>query len=344
MGRLSGWATASLIDHDLRGAMMNDRIIMAIIVVLGVPAVMVAYVWLAEKLVGLLPEKQQGRWRPWLWVGPALILLVIYLVYPALNTAFLSLYNNNSTRFVGLDNYAYFFTNPGTLVSLRNNALWLVFLTLLTVTFGLIFAVLFDRVRYESVAKAIIFLPMAISFVAAGIIWKLMYDYQPANRPQTGTLNALVTSLGGDPVPWLVDRATNNPALIWVAIWMWTGFALVILSAGLKSIPEEIIEAARVDGATEFQVLRQITIPMLGSTIAVVATTMIINALKAFDIVYVMTNGNFNTDVIANRMYKEMFNFNNFGRASAIAVVLLLAIIPVMLFNVRRFKEQEAIR
>lgn len=323
---------------------MNNRIIMAIIVIVGVPAVMVAYIWLAEKLVSLIPEKRRGTWRPWLWVGPALFLLIVYLVYPAINTAYLSLFNANSTKFVGLDNYGFFFTNPATLVSLRNNALWLVFLTLLTVTLGLIFAVLFDRVSYESVAKAIIFLPMAISFVAAGIIWKLMYDYQAANRPQTGTLNAIITSFGSPPIPWLVDRTTNNPALIWVAVWMWTGFALVILSAGLKSIPDEIIEAARVDGATEFQVLRQITIPMLGSTIAVVATTMIINALKAFDIVYVMTNGNFNTDVIANRMYKEMFNFNNFGRASAIAVVLLLAIIPVMMFNVKRFREQEAIR
>jgi len=171
-----------------------------------------------------------------------------------------------------------------------------------------------------------------------------MYDYQPPGHAQTGTLNAIVTLFGADPIAWLVNRTTNNPALIWVGIWVWTGFAMVILSAGLKGIPAEIIDAARVDGAGEWQILRFVTIPMMGSTIAVVATTMVIFALKAFDIVYVMTNGNFGTDVIANRMYKEMFNFTNFGRASAIAVILLLAIVPVMAFNIRRFRQQEAIR
>ena len=171
-----------------------------------------------------------------------------------------------------------------------------------------------------------------------------MYDFQPAGRPQTGVLDALATTFGGQPVPWLIDRITNTPALIWVGVWMWTGFAMVILSAGLKGIPKEIIEAAQVDGANEWQILRSVTIPMMSSTIVVVATTMVINTLKVFDIVYVMTNGNFGTDVIANRMYKEMFIFNDFGRASAIAVVLLLAIIPVMLININRFREQEAIR
>jgi len=149
---------------------------------------------------------------------------------------------------------------------------------------------------------------------------------------------------GFEPQAWLFNRTTNNPALIVIGIWMWTGFAMVILSAGIKGIPEELVEAARVDGANEWQILRHITIPMLRSTIAVVTTTMIINVLKIFDIVYVMTNGNLDTEVIANRMYKEMFNFRHFGRASAIAVVLLLAIVPVMAFNIRRFQEQEALR
>ncbi len=324
--------------------MSIDRLIMAVFVVVAVPAALVAYVALVEWVVGLLPPSARGRVRPWLWVGPALLLLTLYLIYPTLNTIYLSLLNYNSTRFVGLDNYIYFFTNPATREALRNNLLWLVLLTSATVTFGLLIAVLFDRVRYEAAAKAIVFIPMAISFVAAGVIWKLMYDYQPAIRAQTGTLNALVTAFGAQPVPWLIDRTTNNPALIWVGIWMWTGFAMVILSAGLKGIPVEIIEAARVDGATEVQILQRVIIPMLGSTIAVVATTMIIFALKAFDIVYVMTNGNFGTDVIANQMYKQMFNFTDYGRASAIAVVLLLAIVPVMLINIQRFREQEALR
>ncbi len=324
--------------------MLADRLLMAILVVVGVPAILVAYIWLLETAMARLPFKVSGAIRPWLWVGPGLLLLFFYLIYPSLYTAYLSLYNANSTRFVGLANYAYIVSNSDTLTMLKNNALWLVFLTLLTVTFGLLMAVLFDRVSYESVAKAIVFLPMAISFVAAGIIWRLMYDYQPPGRPQTGTLNAIVSSLHGLPVPWLIDRTFNTPALIWVGVWMWTGFAMVILSAALKSIPVDILEAARVDGATEWQIFRMVTIPMMSSTITVVATTMIIFALKAFDVVYVLTSGNFGTDVIANRMYKEMFTFTNFGRASAIAVILLLAIVPVMILNVRRFREQEATR
>lgn len=324
--------------------MPGNRLLMALVVVVGVPAATVAYVWLAERVAALLPSKAQARVRPWLWAGPALLLLTIYLIYPTINTAYLSLLNRDSTQFVGLENYLFFFTNNATLLALRNNVLWIIFFTLLTVTLGLLIAVLFDRVSYEAAAKALIFMPMALSFVAAGVIWKLMYDFQPPIRPQTGTLNAIITLFGADPVAWLVNRNTNNPALIWVGVWMWTGFAMVILSAGLKGIPTEIIEAARVDGANELQILRRITIPMLSSTIAVVATTMVIWALKVFDVVYVMTNGNFGTEVIANRMYKEMFNFRHFGRASAIAIVLLLAIIPVMLVNIRRFREQEAIR
>jgi alpha-glucoside transport system permease protein len=324
--------------------MSLDRLVMAIVVVVGVPAVMVAYVALVEWIVRILPNAIGGRVRPWLWVAPALFLLIGYLIYPTINTIYLSLYNYDSTQFVGASNYVNFFTNPTTLDAIKNNILWLVLLTGFTVTLGLIAAVLFDRVSYEAAAKAIVFIPMAISFVAAGVIWKLMYDYQPPGHPQTGTLNAIAQGVGGMPVPWLIDRTTNNAALIWVGIWMWTGFAMVILSAGLKGIPTEIIEAARVDGATELQILRRIIVPMLGSTIAVVATTMIIYALKAFDVIYVMTNGNFGTDVMANLMYKEMFNFRDYGLASATAVVLLLAIVPVMFINIRRFRVQEAIR
>jgi alpha-glucoside transport system permease protein len=318
--------------------------ILALVVIVGVPLITIGYIALAEWLVKLLPGKWRDRSRPWLWIAPVFFFLILYLIYPTINTIYLSFFNADSSKYIGLNNFIAIFTTPDLLLVLRNNAYWLVLLTLLTVTIGLLLAVLFDRVSYESVAKAIIFLPMAISFVAAGVIWKLMYDYQPPGHPQTGTLNALVTALGSQPVPWLIDPRFNNLALILIAVWMWTGFSLVILSAGLKSIPTEILEAARVDGANEWQVLTRITVPMLGSTIAVVATTMIIYALKAFDIVYVMTNGNFNTDVIANRMYNEMFTYLDFGRASAIAVILLLAIIPVMLININRFRAQESMQ
>jgi len=219
-----------------------------------------------------------------------------------------------------------------------------VLFTAITVGFGLLLAVLTDRVRYESVAKSVIFLPMAISFVAAGVIWKFMYDFRPPGLPQTGTVNAALGALvpGFTPRPWLIEAPQNNLALIVAAAWAWTGFAMVVLSAGLKGISDDVLEAARVDGASEWQVFWRVMLPMLAPTIAVVATTMVITALKVFEIVYVMTNGNFDTDVLAFRMYKEMFSVRHFGRASAIAVVLLAAIVPVMLFNLRRFRQQEA--
>lgn len=308
------------------------------------PAILFGYVALADRLSSYLPATQARRVGPWLWVRPAFVFLAVFLVYPTFNTVYLSFLDATSSSFVGLENYRHVFSSQGVLSALRNNALWLVLLTGFTVGFGILFAVLFDQVRFEGFAKAMVFLPMAISFVAAGVIWKLMYDYQPPGQPQTGTLNAIVTALGSESVPWLINRATNNAALIAVGVWIWTGFAVVILSAALKGVSRDILDAARIDGANEWQLFRLVTVPMISSTIAVVATTMLIFALKAFDIVYVMTNGNFGTDVLANRMYKEMFNFNHFGRASAIAVVLLLAIVPIMFYNVRRFRGQEAMR
>jgi alpha-glucoside transport system permease protein len=282
---------------------------------------------------------------PWLYIGPALLILAFFLVYPALNTLYLSLFDKHSENFVGLDNYVWALTSKEMLTAFRNNILWLVLFTALTVSLGLVLAVLLDRVRYEAAAKSIIFLPMAISFVGAGVIWKFMYAFRPANVPQIGLLNAILRNFTNlDPIGWIVNRTTNNFALIAVGIWIWTGFCMVILSAAYKGIPKELLEAARVDGANEWQVFWGITIPMMKPTIAVVATTMVINVLKVFDIVYVMTNGAFGTEVIANRMYKEMFQFRSFGRASAIAVILLLAIIPVMVVNIRRFREQEAVR
>ncbi|MEJ2209616.1 MAG: sugar ABC transporter permease [Anaerolineae bacterium] len=324
--------------------MLSSRIVIALVVIVGVPAATVGYVALIEWILGRLAYATRHKLRPWLWLAPAIILLTVFLIYPSINTIYLSFFNADSSKFVGIENYKTLFTQPTGLITLRNNLLWLVLLAGIVVTLGLLFAVLFDRVRYEAVAKALIFVPMAISFVAASVIWKLQYDYKPLGTPQTGTLNGIAVALGGQPIPWLIDSPLNTFMLIIVGVWMWTGFGLVILSAGLKGIPTEIIEAARVDGASEFQILTRVTIPMMASTIAVVATTMVINALKAFDIVYVMTSGNFSTDVMANQMYKQMFTFRNFGYASAIAVVLLLAIVPVMVINVRRFQEQEMIR
>ncbi len=319
--------------------MIGITILWACAAVIGVPLVLCGYLFLVERVLKAMGTRARARLRPWLWLLPAFVLLCVFLIYPVINTAILSFKNAVSTKWVGLANYLYIFTDPSMLGVLKNNLLWLVVFTAGTVGMGLLIAVLSDRVRYEKAAKAAVFIPAAISFVAAGVIWKLMYQYQPQGVAQTGTVNAIFTALFPrfQPQAWLVNQSENNWALIAVGIWMWTGFSMVILSAGLKGIPESLLEAARMDGAGELQIFRKITIPLLMPTITVVTTTLVINVLKIFDVIYVMTNGNLGTDVIANRMYKEMFNYQNFGRASAIAMVLLLAIIPVMVINIRQF-------
>jgi alpha-glucoside transport system permease protein len=323
-----------------------NRLLLALVVIIGVPAATVLYAYLIELLLKQLPDRVSRRLRPWFWLAPALFLLIVYLVYPTILTIYLSLKDASSTAFVGLQNYITTFTSPVTLSAFKNNLIWLVIYPLVTLAIALAIAILADRVWYESFVKAIVFIPMAISFVAAGVIWKLMYDYQPPIRPQTGLLNAILTSIipGFQPVPWLNVYPTNDVALIVIGIWMYTGFATVILSAGLKSIPVEVLEAARMDGANEVNIFRHITLPLLSSTIAVVATTMIISVLKIFDIIYVMTSGNFQTDVIATQMYKQLFTFHNTGLASTIATILLILTLPVMLFNIRRFRSQEELR
>lgn len=325
---------------------MDPRLITAIEVVVGVPAVLVAYIWGTEQVLRAFPERIKPRLRPWLWLAPAFAFLGVFLVYPTINTIILSFQNRFSTDWVGLANYQWFFGNADTLSSLKNNILWVVFLTGICVGLGLLIAILVDRVRYESIAKSVIFVPLAISSVAASVIWLFMYSYRTPGLAQTGILNGAAVAVGAGPVPWITvsNFSLNTFLLIIVMTWMWTGFAMVIISAALKGINPELIEAGRVDGANEWQVFRGIILPLLAPTLAVVSTTLIITALKAFDIVYVMTNGAYDTQVVANSMYHEMFLNTSFGRASAIAVVLLIAIIPVMAFNIRRFQAQEAIR
>ncbi len=316
-----------------------DRLVVAIAAVAAVVTSGVVYVTVGERILGLLPQNGRRAARPWLWLAPALASVVAFLVLPTVNTVLLSVRNPSTGAWIGLAHYASVLGDPSVQVALRNNLLWIVVFPTAVVLLGLTIALLTDQVRYERVAQAVVFLPMAISFVAAGVIWRLMYEFRPPPLPQTGTLNAFLMFVapGFDPHAWL-----NNLALIVAAAWVWTGFCMVVLSAALKGVPSEIREAARVDGATELQAVRFVVIPMLGDTIAVVATTMVIFALKAFDIVYVMTNGNYETEVIANRMYKEMFTVRDFGHASALAVVLLLAVVPAIALNLRRFRQQGA--
>jgi alpha-glucoside transport system permease protein len=314
-------------------------------VIVGAPAASVAYISVAEGVVSRLDERRQRSVRPWLWAAPALIFVGVFLVYPMIATLVLS-FEGVTGRWVGPANYRFVFGNPDVLAAFGNNFLWLVGFTGLTVAFGLLIAVLSDRVRYGVAALAIVFLPMALSFTAAGVTWKFMYEYHPAGTPQIGTLNAALIALAHhfQPRAWLIWPPLNTVLLVVVGVWIWTGFSAIVLSAAIKGVPGDLLDAARVDGARETRVLCQIVLPTIAPTIAVLATTMVITALKVFDVVYVMTNGNFGTEVIADRMYKEMFLFQQFGRAGALAIILLLATVPIMGAAVRRLWAEEAVR
>ncbi|MFH2102470.1 MAG: sugar ABC transporter permease [Chloroflexota bacterium] len=297
---------------------------------------------------------RQGRLAPWLYLLPALIIMLVFVVYPTINTIYLSFLDANSVQSAAVncvpgescrdvfENYHYALTNPEMVNALRNNALWLLLMVPGTVICGLLFAVLADRVRYESLAKAIIFMPMAISFIGAGIIWRFVYYIETGSGEQIGILNAILVGLGGQPVAFLSNPAINNFALMVVGVWLWAGFCMTILSAALKGLSAEVLEAARTDGANEWQVFFRIMLPLIMPTVTVVITTMVINVLKIFDIVFVMTGGNFGTEVIANRMFKLIVT--DTGRSMAIAVILIVLTIPIMIINIRRFRQQEAIR
>lgn len=298
---------------------------------------------------------QQGAITPWLYLLPAIVIMFIFIVYPAANTFYLSFRNSTNTDWASaacvaaepcwgiLENYRYALTSEIMRIAFFNNLMWIVIMVSATVALGLLIAVLADRVRYEPWAKALIFMPMAISFVGAGVIWKFVYDYRPGNE-QIGLLNAILVAFGAQPIPWLTVPLVNIVALNLVGVWVWTGFCMTILAAAVKGVPAELLEAARLDGAGELQLFRLITVPIIMPTIAVVVTTMVINVLKIFDIVYVMTGGNYGTQVIANQMYIEQYTNFQTGRAAAIAVVLIAVILPAMFFNIRRFREQEATR
>ena len=305
-----------------------------------------ALFWGMDRAVSWLPARHREGVRPYVYIGPAMVVLAVFMIYPVITTVLLSLKDANGQDFVGIDNYRFVFTDESMLRSIRNTAGWIVFVPAVAVTIGLAFAALADRLRRgEAVAKSLIFLPMAISFVGAAVTWRLIYSYRPAGfGTNIGLLNGIMSGLGNDPVPWLSEQPWNNLLLMVIMVWMQTGFAMVVLSAAIKSIPDEIIEAARIDGASEMQVFRRITIPSILPTIVVVTTYMVINALKVFDIVFVMTNGAFKTSVIALDFYNAMFRARDAGIASAIVVILLIAVLPVLIYQVRHFREEERAR
>ena len=280
--------------------------------------------------------------RPWLFLFPALFALSLYLAYPVLETLRLSLTDRDlDGAFVGLANYTQMLGEPKFWEAMRNNMLWLVVVPAMSTAFGLLAAQLTDRLSWGNIAKSLIFMPMAISFVGASVIWKLVYDARPEGTDQIGILNALYVGItGGDPMQWLTIPFWNNFFLMMVLIWIQTGFAMVILSAALRGIPEETVEAAIVDGANPFQIFFKIKVPQIKTTILVVWTTITIAVLKVFDIVFAMTNGQWETQVLANYMFDKLFRANDWGMGSASAMIIMLLVTPILVWNVRNARKE----
>lgn len=317
-------------------------------IVAGVGGALLLY-WLLNKFAERLPGNWEDRVKPWVFVGPAVVVIGLFLIYPALRTLVLSFANEDSTAWVGFSNYADLLSSRDFIfVTLLNTLLWIAVVPVAVVVIGLFVAVLADRLgpRTEKATKSVIFLPMAISMVGAATIWGFVYAVRPEGQPQIGLLNAFITWLGFAPVSWLqLDTARINSFMLMVIlIWMQVGFAMVLLSAAVKSVPDDTLEAARIDGANERQVFFRVIVPQIWPTVITVFITMVILVMKVFDIIYVMTGGNFRTDVIALQFFNELFSAGNAGRAAAIVVMLMIAVIPILLYQVRHFRAQEAAR
>jgi len=291
----------------------------------------------------LIGSRASVRWQGWLrygvFLGPALLLLLVGLIYPALRTIWLSFMDKRSENFIGFDNYIWAFTIPEIQIVLRNTVLWVIFVPIVSTLIGLAIAYMTDRMKRASVVKSLIFMPMAISFVGASVIWGFMYNFEPnENKVEIGLLNAILRGVGIEPRNFLLEAPGNTFFLIAVLIWIQTGFAMVILSAAMKNVPDEIVEAAMLDGASNWRRFVRVTLPMIRGTVVVVLTTITIGTLKVFDIVRTMTGGNFQTNVIANEMYAQSFRQLNYGQGSALAVILFLGVVPIIWYNVRQLR------
>jgi len=291
------------------------------------------------------PKKGRDVWQLLAFIAPALLLLTVGLIYPAVRTAILAFFDRTGREFVGLANFEWMFTQPDILRTLINTLIWVALVPTLSTIIGLAYAVFIDKSKGEKVLKSLVFMPMAISFVGAGIIWRFMYEFRELGfAEQIGLLNQIIVWFGGEPQQFLVDSPWNTFFLIVVMVWIQTGFAMVLLSAAIKGVPVEIIEAARLDGANAWQQFRNVTLPGIRGTLVVVVTTISIATLKVFDIVRSMTGGNFDTSVVANEMYTQAFNRNEFGYGSALALVLFLMVLPIVVYNVRVMRKQKEIR
>nr|WP_277605618.1 sugar ABC transporter permease [Glycomyces sp. L485] len=298
--------------------------------------VMLALYGLAE----LASRRNRSRLVASVFLFPAVLFLLLGLVYPAVRTIVMSFYSSDGSRFVWLDNYGWALSDPDAVQTLINTALWIIIVPALSTALGLVYAVLIDGRRGERTYKALVFLPMGISFVGASIIWKFIYQYK-ATGNQIGLMNQVVVWFGASPINWLNTFPMNNLLLMVVLIWIEVGFATVVLSAALKGVPLEIIEAARIDGASPAQIFWRVTVPSIRSAIVVVAVTVFIATLKLFDIVRAMTGGHHGTDVLAHNMWDQAFRLGNDGRGATMAVLLFLLVVPVVIYQVRNMRRQE---
>lgn len=291
----------------------------------------------------LIGSRASIRWQGWLrygiFLGPALLLLLVGLIYPALRTIWMSFMDKRSESFIGFDNYLWAFTIPEIQIVLRNTMLWVIFVPLLSTAIGLAIAYMTDRMKNAGVVKSLIFMPMAVSFVGASVIWSFVYNFEPsADKPEIGLLNAIARGLGLETQNFLLNPPWNTFFLIIVLVWIQTGFAMVILSAAMKNVPDDVFEAAMLDGASNWRRFTSVTLPMIRGSVVVVLTTITIGTLKVFDIVRTMTGGNFQTNVIANEMYAQSFRQLNYGQGSALAVILFIGVVPIIWYNVRQLR------
>lgn len=318
----------------------NGQLVLAILAFAAVFAVLLGVAKLADRFAG----RSRSAVMVAVFGGPALALLAVGLIYPALRTAWMSVMDGRSESFVGWANYAHVFTDAGGTIALRNTLLWVVLTPLLATAIGLVYAVLIDKSRFEPVAKSLLFLPMAISFVGAGIIWRFVYEYRGAAQDQTGLLNALIVWLGGEPLRFLQDSPLNTLFLIFVLVWTEAGFAMVVLSAAIKAVPQDIVDAARLDGVSPWQMFWRVTVPSIRPSLVVVLTTISIATLKIFDITRTMTGAQFDTQVLANEMYDWSFVFGDNGVGSAMAVIIFVLVIPLVIYNIRQMAANRAVR
>jgi alpha-glucoside transport system permease protein len=325
--------------------MATKAITALLTVIAGIGCAVIAY-WVLNKIAELLPGAWEDRVKPYLYILPALAAIVLYLVYPAVLTAINSFKDNFSRNWVGFRNYSDLWHDQDFRQTLLNTLLWIIIVPAVTVILGLLVAVLADRLnpRGEKTAKTVIFLPMAISMIGAATIWRFVYDAAPAGTPQIGLQNAVLGAFGKGPVQWLQQQQfhLNSLFLMVILIWLQVGFAMVLLSAAVKGVPVDTLEAARIDGASERQIFWRVILPQIKGTVITVFITVTIGVMKIFDIVYVNTNGNFNTNVLGNEFFNEISTFINYGKASAIVVILMVAVIPIMWYQVRHFKAEEA--